>query len=323
VYALRNDETILTAQNIPLKGRPMHVSCYKFSQISLKRRLWTVTWLLLALPLVTLHAVTLEDATRAVEAQQYPVAIRLLGGNRARTAPEFFLLGKAHFQMGNFDEAAEALERAVAAAPGNATMRNWLGRAQGMRAERANPFRAMGLARQARDHFEAAVKSDPKNLEAVSDLFSFYLAAPGFLGGGVEKAQALAETVKAVNAGEYAFLQAQLAEKTKDYAAAEKHYREAQAREPQRVGRWIDLAKFYTRRGMSAQAEEALGKAKALAPGAPRLLFDEANLLVRAGRGKAQARELLRKYQASARRDSDPPPYEVQQLFEKLEKLEK
>jgi Flp pilus assembly protein TadD len=129
--------------------------------------------------------------------------------------------------------------------------------------------------------------------------------------------------VKAVNPGEYAFLQAQLAEKRKDYVAAEKHYCEAQAREPQRVGRWIDLAKFYTRRGMNAQAEEALGKAKALAPGAPRLLFDEANLLVRAGRGKAQARELLRKYQASARLDSDPAPYEVQQLLEKLEKLEK
>jgi tetratricopeptide (TPR) repeat protein len=301
----------------------MQVSCYKGGQISLRLLAQTAAWLLLTLPIATLWAATLEEATRAVETQQYAAAIRLLAGNRARTAPESYLLGKAHFQMGNFDAAAEALERAVAAAPGNSVMRNWLGRAQGMRAERANPFRAMGLARQARDHFEAAVKSDPKNLEAVSDLFSFYLAAPGFLGGGVEKAQALAETVKVVNAGEYAFLLAQLAEKRKNYAAAEKYYREAQAREPQRVGRWIDLAKFYTRRGMNAQAEEALAKAKALAPGAPRLLFDEANLLVRAGRGKAQARELLRKYQASARRDSDPPPYEVQQLLEKLEKLEK
>lgn len=301
----------------------MQVSCYKGRQIFQRFSAHILGWLLLSFSVPSLCAATLEDAARAVETQQYATAIRLLAGNRARTGPELFLLGKAHFQTGNFDEAAAALERAAAAEPGNSAVQNWLGRAQGMRAERANPFRAMGLARQARDHFDAAVKADPKNLEAVSDLFSYYLAAPGFLGGGVEKAQQLAETVKAVNAGEYAFLQAQLAEKRKDYTAAEKHYREAQAREPQRVGRWIDLAKFYTRRGMNAQAQDALGKAKALAPGAARLTFDEANLLIRAGRNPARARELLRKYQASVRRDSDPAPYEVQQLFEKLEKLEK
>lgn len=301
----------------------MRVSCYKNKEFSRAMARYALAWAMLLSVRVPLWAGTLEDARQAVETQQYGTAIRLLEGSAAKGASEWFLLGKAYFQSGRFDEASGALERAVAAQPGNAELRNWLGRAQGMRAEQANPFRAMGLARQAREHFEAAVKADPKNLEAVSDLFSFYLAAPGFLGGGIEKAAALAETVKSVNAGEYAFLQAQLAEKRKDYAAAEKHYLEAQAREPRRVGRWVDLAKFYTRRGMTSKADEALAKAKALAPGAPRLLFDEASLLVRGERNPALARELLRKYQAAAKRDADPAPYEVQQLLAKLEKLER
>lgn len=270
-----------------------------------------------------LWAGVLEDATAAISKQNYQLAIRLLESNGASAAPEALLLGRAYFQIGQFDKASDALERAVAADPKSSRAVVWLGRAYGMRAERANPFSAMGLARKTRDAFEAAVKLDPRNLEAVSDLFSYYLAAPGFLGGGIDRARALAETVKSVDPSEYAFLQAQLAEKEKDYIAAERNYLAAQAREPSRIGRSIDLATFYTRRGMTAKADAALAKAKAASPGAVRLLFDEANLLVRAQRNPSAARVLLRKYQASPRSDDDPAPYAVQQLLAKLEKLEK
>ncbi|MCZ2153609.1 MAG: hypothetical protein LC114_06865, partial [Bryobacterales bacterium] len=80
---------------------------------------------------------------------------------------------------------------------------------------------------------------------------------------------------------------------------------------------------FYTRRGMSAKAGSALAKAKAMAPGAPRLLFDEASLLIQQEREPAAARALLRKYQSSVLSDEDPPPFEVERLTRKLEKLEK
>ena len=36
--------------------------------------------------------------------------------------------------------------------------------------------------------FEKSVELDGKNLEAINDLFSYYLEAPGFLGGGLDKA---------------------------------------------------------------------------------------------------------------------------------------
>jgi tetratricopeptide (TPR) repeat protein len=301
----------------------MQVSSYKYIQVERPgKAIPSIVALLVLLP-VALLASLVDEATNAISHQNYQRAIGLLSGAKAKSAQEALLLGRAYFQTGQFEKAESALERAVAQDPRNASAMNWLGRAQGMRADRANPFSAMGLARKARDSFEAAVKLDPRNLEAVGDLLSYYMSAPGFLGGGVDKARALAETVKPLDAAEYASLQGELAEKEKDYLAAEKHYIEAQARDPKRVGRWIDLAKFYTRRGQTAKADAALTNAKLTAPGAPRLLFDEASLLIRAERNLPTARELLRKYQASARRDDDPSPFEVEQLLAKLEKLSK
>ena len=52
---------------------------------------------------------------------------------------------------------------------------------------------APGHASKAHRYFEKAVELDPKNLEAMNDLFEYYLEAPGFLGGGFDKAQALAD----------------------------------------------------------------------------------------------------------------------------------
>ncbi len=301
----------------------MRVTSYKLDLTEPIARSLRFIIALLPLFAVAAYAGTLEDASNAVSQQNYQQAIRLLSGGGAKSLPETLLLGRAYFRIGQFEKAESAFERAVALDPKSSPARNWLGRAQGMRADQANPFSALGLARKARDSFEAAVKLDPKNLEAVSDLFSFYMSAPGFLGGGIEKARALAETVKPLDAAEYATLQGEIAEKGNDYAAAEKFYLAAQAQAPKSVGRWIDLAKFYTRRGMTAKADSSLAKARSIAPGAPRLLFDEASLLVRANRSLKFARELLAKYKASSRRDEDPSPFEVEQLLAKLEKLDK
>lgn len=301
----------------------MRISGYKSNQVERRWQIVVSVATLLVILTGSIWATVVDEACAAVSHQNYQHAIRLLKGAGAKSAKELLLLGRAYFQTGRFDEAETAFERAVALAPKDASALNWLGRAQGMRADRANPFSAMGLARKARDSFEAAVKLDPRNLEAVSDLFSFYMSAPGFLGGGIDKARALAETVKSVDGAEYAFLQAEIAEKEKNYPAAEKYYIESQKRDPKSVGRWIDLAKFYTRRGMTAKADEALANAKTTSPGAPRLLFDEASLLIRAEKNPAKARELLTKYQASSRQDDDPPPFEIEQLLAKLEKLEK
>ena len=81
------------------------------------------------------------------------------------------------------------LEKAFNAQPSNADYALWLGRAYGRRAETSGPFTAPGFASKARQYFEKAARLNPRNLEALSDLFEYYLEAPGFLGGGMDKAQ--------------------------------------------------------------------------------------------------------------------------------------
>ena len=68
---------------------------------------------------------------------------------------------------------------------------------------------------------------DGKNLEACSDLFEYYLEAPGFLGGGMDKATKMAERIAALNETEGYWARAKIAEKRKEYSGAEQQLRRA------------------------------------------------------------------------------------------------
>src|ERR1700704_3638368 len=125
-------------------------------------------------------------------------------------------MAKTQIVLGHSKRTAETEEKAGAADPTNSEYELWLGRAYGRRAETASPFTAPGLASKARQHFEKAVALDPKNQEAASDLFEYYLEAPGFLGGGLDKAAKLAESMAKLDAAEGYWAQSRLAERRKD-----------------------------------------------------------------------------------------------------------
>lgn len=48
---------------------------------------------------------------------------------------------------------------------------------------------------ECRKAFERAVQLNPSNVEALNDLFEYYLEAPGFLGGGLDKASDAANRI--------------------------------------------------------------------------------------------------------------------------------
>ena len=86
--------------------------------------------------------------------------------------------------LGEFKKAQEYFEKAIAADPGNSVYHHWLGKAYGRRAETSSFITAPGFASKARQSFEKSITLDPRNKEALSDLFEYYVEAPGFLGGG-------------------------------------------------------------------------------------------------------------------------------------------
>ena len=132
------------------------------------------------------------------------------------------LLCRAYFSLGDWDRGISDCEKAVALAPGNSQFHLWLGRIYGEKADGSSFVTAAGLARRVRSEFETAVRLNPRNIDARSDLAEFYLEAPGLVGGGRDKAEAQASTLATIDPITADAVKARIAEKRKDYGAAER-----------------------------------------------------------------------------------------------------
>lgn len=229
-----------------------------------------------------------------------------------------FATGRERFASGNISGAIASFELAVASDPGNSSYVHWLGRAYGRRAESANLFFAPHFAVKARVAFEKAVKLDPRNIEALNDLFEYYLAAPGFLGGGLDRASATAELIRQADVVEYEFDLARIAEKKRQPQNAELHYRRAMELAPADAGRVVDLARFLESMRRHAECDALFERAHTLAPKSPVVWFEQAKTYVASHRKLDVARTLLRQYLAARITLDDPPHAEAARLLQEL-----
>jgi tetratricopeptide (TPR) repeat protein len=217
------------------------------------------------------------------------------------------LIGRNYYMMAEFKTAAEYFQRAVQEAPNDSNNALWLGRALGRRAETANPLFAPALAVKARQWMEKAVQLDGKNVDALSDVFEYYLEAPGFLGGGYDKAQMIADRIGQLDKAESYFVRARLAEKRNEYGQAEADLRNAMDGAPQQVGRVLDLAKFLAKRGRTVESDALFARAEEMAPDTPKVWYARADALVRQKRNLNEAKVLLEKYLSSPVLTPDDP----------------
>ena len=225
------------------------------------------------------------------------------------------LMGRNYFMQSDFKRATEVLEKAVASDPANGEFALWLGRAWGRRAETSSPFTAPVYASKARQWFEKSVQLNPLNLEAQSDLFEYYMEAPGFLGGGLDKAQATAARMSEISPVEGEFAQAKLAEKRKESHTAEAHLRRAVELAPQQVGKIVELARFLMKQGRYQEADQSFERAEKVAPNSPRVIFGKASAYVEAHHNLEVARELLKRYMNMDLNPEDPPKSEAAKLL--------
>jgi len=246
---------------------------------------------------------------------EFQTSLDLLLPLEPKDAATLVLIGQDYFMLGDAKRATDFFSKAVTEEPTNSVYYHWLGRAYGRRAEISNPFSAMSHASKARQNFERAVELDPKNSEAVNDLFEFYLEAPGFIGGGLEKATQMAEKIAARDPAEGNYARARIAEKRKEYSSAEQHLRRAMELAPHQVGRVLDLAKFLAKQGRYQESDETFLAATKLAPNAPKVMYARAATYIESGRNIETARELLEKYLASSVTPEDPPKSEARKLL--------
>lgn len=256
-----------------------------------------------------------EQAENLYQRTDYQAAIDLLNKQNPKDAVAYELLGRCYYGLADFKKATEALERATAMDSSKSSYFLWLGRAYGRRAETSSFITAPGFATKARANFERAVSLDPRNLPALNDLFEYYLQAPGFLGGGFDKAKALAEKIRALDPVEYHFTQARLAEKQKEFHNAEAQLRRAVDLAPRQVGRVIDLAKFLAKQGRYQESDATFQRAQKIEPQNPKLLFEQAATYIETKRNLERARELLKRYLDAPLTPDDPPRQEAQRLL--------
>lgn len=279
---------------------------------------------------VLLCAATVQAASgdyeRALELYQrteYRQAITALGSPKPPAKSDsktLQLQGQCYFGLADYKKATEIFEEAVVLAPGRSELFHWLGRAYGRRAETGSLLTALGNASKARQFFEKAVELDPSNQEAVNDLFDYYLEAPGFLGGGMDKAEHLAKHIETLDAAEGHYAQARLHDKRKEYKDAEHHLRTAAELSPMEVGRVLDQAKYLAKLGRHNESDVLFLQAFKLAPDSPKVLFDRAETYVEARRNLPEARAMLEKYLKSNLTPDDPPRSAAEALLRRIPK---
>jgi Flp pilus assembly protein TadD len=254
-------------------------------------------------------------ARKLYDSTDFEQSLKVLLAIPSKDGAVYDLIGRNYYMQGDYKRATEALERAVAAEPANAGYALWLGRAYGRRAETSSPFTAPAHASKARQYFEKSVRLNPMNLEAQSDLFEYYLEAPGLLGGGLDKAQASAANIAKISPADGQLAEAELAEKRQESASAEEHLRRAVELAPRQIGKLIDLARFLAKQGRFQEAEQSFDHAEKIAPNSPRLLFARAEIYVKAHRNLEVAKELLKRYLAAELTADDPPKWQAAKLL--------
>lgn len=262
-------------------------------------------------------------ATRAVPAPEILLAqgrvdeaissLRLALSGTPNDAGSYNLLCRAYLQLNKWDNAVKSCQEAVSLEPSNSSFHLWLGRAYGEKARRAKFLSAAGLAKKVRSEFETAVRLDPNNAEARSDLARYYVQAPGVLGGGKDKAEDQARELAALDPPAGEIVQAWIAEKNKDLTAAENDLIAAVNLSGGKPEFWLSLAEFYRRTGHPDKMQHALAEALAASNHAD-VLMEAAQMLIASKHNSSEAIGLLRQY-LSGPTVEDAPAFQAHYLL--------
>jgi tetratricopeptide (TPR) repeat protein len=233
-----------------------------------------------------------------------------------------FWLGRLALNEEDWDEAIESFEKAVALEDGNSTYHMWLGRAIGSKAQRASVLKQPFLAKKVKAQFERAVELDGSNLEARSDLISYYLRAPAVMGGSVEKAEAEVAAIAALDPFRGHLERARIYEHEKKDDLYERELLAASATKPDEPGPRFQLGFLHQRLerwDAAFRTFDELAKNDKVKRNA---LFQVGRTGALSGRNLEHAAKSLEAYLAGPPGPGEPPAvaahFRLAQVYEKL-----
>lgn len=251
------------------------------------------------------------QVSAALQAGEADKALNLLNSLPA-TAESHNLRCRVLLTLERWDAGANECEQAVRMDGQNSNYHLWLGRALGERADRASFMSAYSLGKRVRTEFEAAVRLDSRNADALADLGEFYNSAPGIVGGGADKAENVAAQLDHVDAARAHQLRGWTAESQKDYGTAERELKAAVTVDPHPAFAWMSVASFYRRRQHWNDLDTALQngiKAAQRDRQSGVALYNGASVLTKANRNLPLAAKMLEDYIASSSKTEEAPAF--------------
>jgi tetratricopeptide (TPR) repeat protein len=237
----------------------------------------------------------------------------LIAANRADSYSHQ-LLCRVYYTEEMYDSAVRECEEAAASTTaGREEMSDnqlWLGRAYGMKAQRAGPIAGFKLARKVQASFSKALELNPNNVAALNDLGEYDVDAPFIVGGGLDKAQLLANRMMSHFPAAAHRLLARMADSENDLSTAETEFKRAIAA-GNTAEAWIDLAQFYLGRKRPDDAVAAIRSAIAADHNHGPALVDAASILTAAHRAPDLAERCLRDYLASRAKSDAAPAFKA------------
>ncbi|GAB5410319.1 MAG: tetratricopeptide repeat protein [Balneolaceae bacterium] len=110
-----------------------------------------------------------------------------------------FYLGRIYFDEENYGKAIDWFKKAAKHDRSSSKYPMWLGHSYGRRAQNAGKLKQAFYAKDSRKNYEKAIELDPNNVEARESAMEFYLQAPGFMGGGRDKAEKQATLISNID----------------------------------------------------------------------------------------------------------------------------
>jgi len=275
----------------------------------------SVTWAGVKPVYAQISTATLSQANKDLQAGEADQAIALLAplpttGDGAAEAQN--ILCRVRFTLQQWSQAAAECQQAVTLDGQNSDYHMWLGRVLGQQASHASFLSAYGIAKHSLSEMQTAVKLNPKNGPAMSDLGDYYAQAPGIAGGGTDKAQAIAVQLDKVDSARAQELRGDIAMAQKDYTTAENEYRQAATVASEPADYWTVLADFYRKRQRWSDLDAAIQNcvsAAAKDKNSSVGLYDGAGVLIAANRNPALAAQMLENYLSSSSLTEEAPAF--------------
>jgi tetratricopeptide (TPR) repeat protein len=147
--------------------------------------------------------------------------------------------------FGDLSGARELAEKSVALKGSESRYHRQLADVDGETAQAASLFAKGGWAKKFKAEADTAAALDPRNLDARFDLLEYYLQAPRLMGGGRNKAAAMAEEIGKIESAQGYLAQARLAQDRKDTVTQESWLLKAGADRPKDHDILVAVADFY------------------------------------------------------------------------------